>query len=146
MKQITSKDTLVRGEKRLLEKMKSPKIYKWVVGVIFVMFGFKKKFFVFSKNQQTKKKALASVTTDSILGTKVSYIDDFIVDKGLRGKGVGKHFFGKLLDYIGNKKGSDYAVLVTRERRKASVHLYKKFGFTLLSVGVAYIAYKKMKK
>gem|GEM_PF-6621502 len=82
--QIEIKETLLRNEKRLLQKIDSPSAYKWMIGAVFVLFSLKKKFLVFGDNKKTKKRALASVTSDSIFGTKVSYIDDFIVDKKLR--------------------------------------------------------------
>ena len=146
MKPIILTDTLLRWERRLLKQIKSPKLYTSIAWLVFILFGFKKKFLVARKNKQTKKKAIASVTTDSIFGTKISYIDDFIVDRWLRWKGEGQKLFGTALEYIWKKQDSEYAVLVTSEQRKSSLHLYKKFGFSILSLGVGYLAYKKMKK
>ena len=84
--------------KRLLKQIKSPKLYTSIAWLVFILFGFKKKFLVARKNKQTKKKALASITTDSIFGTKISYIDDFIVDRSLRWKGEGQKLFWTALE------------------------------------------------
>lgn len=138
------KETLLRNEKRLLNKINSPSEYKWIVGIAFLLFSFKKKFLVLW-SKKSKKKALASITSDNIFGTKISYIDDFIVDRKLRWQWVGGSLFRKTLDYIWKKSRSDYAVLVTKDSRRASHHIYKKFGFKLVWLWAGYLAYKKMK-
>ncbi len=142
---IQIKETLLRNEKRLLKKIHSPEPYKVIAGAVFLLFSLKKKFLVFWSSKKTKKKALASVTSENILWTEISYIDDFIVDRKLRGKWVGWKLFGKVLDYIWKNNQTGYAVLVTKDSRKASHHIYKKFGFKLVWLWLGYLAYKKMK-
>lgn len=138
------KEKLKRNEKRLISRIKSPKAYKVIAGFIFMLFWFKKKYFSFSRNK--KSNGMVSITSDKILGQKLSYIDDLIVNKKSRGKWIWKILFTKVLQKAEKEEKSDYIFLVTNKDRKASHNIYKKFWFTLIGLGVWYLAYKKNKK
>jgi len=139
------KNKLIRKERRLLERMKSPKLYKTILWIVFLVFGFKKKFLVFW-NKKSKKLWLISVTSNYFLWRKVSYLDDFIVNKKARGKWVWKGLFTKALDETKWTWKSDYIFLLSKKDRKKSHWIYKKFWFSLVSLWIGYLAYKKMKK
>lgn len=140
------KENLERKDKRLLAKIKSPTAYKFISAFIFLIFWFKKKYFVFWNKKEKKKTWLVSITTDRILWNKLSYIDDFIVHKRGRGKWIWNKLFAKAVNKAENEEKSDYVFLVTKKERKSSHSIYKKFGFSLISLGVWYLAYKKVKK
>jgi len=139
------KNILLRKEKRLLYKIKSPKIYKWIVWIIFMVFWFKKKFLIFWKKWK-KKMWLISITSDRIFWRKVSYIDDFIVNHKSRWKWIWKFLFQKIIIKAEKEEKSNYIFLLTKKDRKKSHWIYKKFWFSLISLGVGYLAYKKIKK
>ncbi len=137
------KNKLQRKEKKLISKIKSPKLYKILIWFIFIIFGFKKKYLSFRKNK--KNSWIISITSDNILGTKFSYIDDLIVDKKIRGKWIWKILFSKVLENA-EKEKSDYIFLVTKKDRNISYNMYKKYGFSLITVWIWYLAYKKINK
>ena len=139
------KNILLRKEKRLLYKIKSPKIYKWIVWIIFMIFWFKKKFLIFWKKWK-KKMWLISITSDEIFWRKVSYIDDFIVNHKSRWKWIWKFLFQKIIIKAEKEEKSNYIFLLTKKNRKKSHWIYKRFWFSLISFGVGYLAYKKIKK
>ena len=138
------KEKLKRNEKRLISKIKSPKAYKLIAWFIFMIFGFRKKYFSFSKNK--KSSWLISITSDKVLGQKLSYIDDLVVNKKSRWKWIWKILFEKVLKKAENEEKSDYIFLVTNKDRKASHSIYKKFWFSLIWMWIWYLAYKKRKK
>ena len=139
------KNILLRKEKRLLYKIKSPKIYKWIVWIIFMIFWFKKKFLIFWKKWK-KKMWLIPITSDEIFWRKVSYIDDFIVNHKSRWKWIWKFLFQKIIIKAEKEEKSNYIFLLTKKDRKKSHWIYKKFWFSLISFGLGYLAYKKIKK
>jgi len=139
------KEKLIRKEKRLISKIKSPKAYKIISAFVFVLFWFKKKYFSFSR-KKTKSEWMISITSDKILWTKLSYIDDLIVSKKSRWRGLWKILFKKALDKAEKEEKSDYIFLVTNKDRKASHNIYKKFWFSLVAMWVWYLAYKKRNK
>ena len=139
------KNILLRKEKRLLYKIKSPKIYKWIVWIIFMIFWFKKKFLIFWKKWK-KKMWLISITSDEIFWRKVSYIDDFIVNHKSRWKWIWKSLFQKIIKKAEKEEKSNYVFLLTKKDRTKSHWIYKKFWFTLINFVVGYLAYKKINK
>ena len=144
LKMPTEKQKLKRTEKRLLKKIKSYRIYKIIVWIIFSLFWFKKIYLSYKKNK--KKKGIISLTTDEILWKKISYIDDFVVDKKARGKWIWKILFEKALQKAEKKEKSDYIFLVTKKDRKVSHSIYKKYWFSLIAMWIWYLAYKKRNK
>lgn len=131
---------LQRKEKRLINKLKTWKIYKAVTYYIYKIFSFHKVFLVLPK----KTLAIISITVWTIFWKKVWYIDDFVVHKKARGKWIWKKLFTKAIDNLENQK-ADYAFLVSRNERKASHSIYKKFWFIVVSMWVWILAYKKLK-
>lgn len=140
------KEKLERKEKRLLWKIKSPNLYKIIAWFIFFIFWFRKKYLVLKKKKKVKNLWLVSVTSDKVLWKKLSYIDDFIVDKKFRWKWVWKKLFNKAIYKAEKEEKSDLIFLVTKKDRKASHNIYKKYWFKLLSLWIWYLAYKKIKK
>lgn len=139
------KNTLFRSEKRLLQKIKSSSSYKWIAWSIFLLFWFKKKYFVFWRGTTKKNLWIVSITSDKILWKKLSYIDDFVVHKRARGKWIWNRLFSNAMTKAENEEKSDYVFLVTKWDRKASHNIYKKFWFTMISLGIWILAYKKLK-
>lgn len=133
-----------RNERRLLNKLKSPKIYKNIIEIIFFIFGLTKKYLSFRR--KNKSAGIISVTSDKVFWNKISYIDDFIVHKKSRWKWLWKKLFDKILNKIKKEEKSDYVILVTKDDRKASHWLYKKFWFSMIWLWIGYLAYKKIKK
>ena len=139
------KNILQRKERKLLDKIKSPKIYKSILAIIFMIFWFKKKFLIFWKEWR-KKMWLISITSDKFFWRKVSYIDDFIVNYKSRWKGIWKFLFWKIINKAKKEEKSDYIFLVTKKDRKESHWIYKKFWFSMISLWIGYLAYKKVNK
>ena len=140
------KEKLKRNEKRLISRIKSPKAYKVIASIIFLLFWFKKKYFSFSKKNRIKSEGAISIISDKVLWQKLSYIDDLIVSKKSRWKWIWKILFEKALKKAEIEEKSDYIFLVTNKNRKASHWIYKKFWFSLIWMWVWYLAYKKRKK
>jgi len=134
------KEKLVRRDKRLLKKLQTRNIYKIISWLIYRTFNYNKHFFVSHK----KTFAIISVTIRTIFWKKVWYIDDFIIHKKARWKWIWNKLFTKALDEIKAKDG-EYVFLVSRNERKASHNMYKKFWFVLVSMWVGIFAYKKLK-
>ena len=141
---IKIKNILLRKEKRLLYKIQSPKIYKWILWIIFMIFWLKKQFLVFWKKWK-KKMWLISITSNNFFWNKISYIDDFIISYKSRWRGIWKFIFHKIIKKAENEEKSDYIFLLTKKDRKKSHWIYKKFWFNLISLGLGYLAYKKIK-
>ncbi len=135
---------LKRNEKRLISKIKSPSIYKIIIWFVFLMFPFKKMYFSFSN--KNKSNWLVSITSDKILWKKISYIDDLVVHKKSRWKGIWKILLWKVLQKAEKEDKSDYTFLLTKKNRRESHWLYKKFWFTLIWFWIWYLAYKSNKK
>lgn len=135
------KENLHRWGRKLLHKLETYTIYKWTLAFILSIVS-PKKIFITTKK---KAKAVVSVTTWKLFGKKVGYIDDFIVHKRFRGKGIGEKIFQKALEHT-EKEKSEVTFLVSRFDRKASHKLYKKLGFAIVSLWIGIIAYKKHKK
>lgn len=135
------KDKLHRQGRKLINKLQTWKIYKYTSSFIYYIFSFRKKFLI------TKKKTLAiiSITVWVIFWKKIWYIDDFIVHKKARWKWLWEKIFSTAVEKI-KKEDSDYTFLVSRNERKASHKLYKKFWFVIISLWLWILAYKKLKK
>jgi GNAT superfamily N-acetyltransferase len=140
------KDIIKRKEKKLLKKIKSPKLYKIIAWFIFFIFWFRKKYLVLNKKNKNKRLWLISITYDKIFWKKIWYIDDFIVDKKVRWKWIWSKLFTKALEKLEKEQKSDYVFLVTKKDRKLSHNIYKKFWFSLISFWIGYLAYKKRNK
>ncbi len=139
------KEKLVRKEKRLLKNLKVPKMYGIISWLIFFIFWFKKKYLVLKQRKKDKNLWLISITIDKILGKKLAYIDDFIVNKKFRWRWIWKRLFNKALIKAEKEEKSDLIFLVTKKDRKISHNIYKKYWFSLISFWIWYLAYKKLK-
>ena len=136
---------LIRQEKRLLKKLKSQIIYKYIIAIILLIFSLKKKFLVLHWKSYKKIIWMISFTNFYVLWKKIWYIDDFIVNKKLRWKWIWKRIFLWILNKL-RKDKNNYIFLLSRKDRKASHGLYKKFWFHIISFGIWILAYKKLKK
>ena len=141
---LKEKTKLWRTERRLLKNLNVWKVYTILLFLIFWFFSLKKTFFVLWGGMK-KISWIISITVSRIFGRKVWYIDDFIIHKKVRWKGIGKKIFLSAT-YKLEKEGTDYAFLVSRNDRKASHHLYRNLWFKIISIGIGIFAYKKFKK
>lgn len=139
------KNKLIRKERRFLGKLKSPKRYFYILSFFVLFFSPVKKFFTSSWRGVKSVFWIISFSIYKFLWFKVWYIDDFIVNRKTRGKGVWTKLFSQTLTKLENDD-CDYSLLVSWNKRKTSHRLYKKFGFTVISVWIGILAYKKMKK
>lgn len=57
------------------------------------------------------------------------WFDRFLIDQKYQGQGLGKHFFRKMLDYLGARFDSKYIYLSVYEENQAAIQLYESFGF-----------------
>jgi hypothetical protein len=60
---LIEKDKLVRKEKRLLKKIKSPETYKSIIELIQRIFNLNKKFFVLKPDSYKKVLGIISITS-----------------------------------------------------------------------------------
>lgn len=141
---LKEKTKLHRKEKRLLERLKTWKIYNFFSTNIHYIFSLKKIFLTLAKSKFWKTVAITSVTIFPFLWKKIWYIDNVIVHKKSRWKWVWKRIMQKTIDKLKTEK-TDYAVLLSRENRKTSHAMYKKFWFVVVSLWVWIFAYKKLK-
>jgi GNAT superfamily N-acetyltransferase len=137
-----TKVKLERREKRLLKNLHSWGIYKSFIAFLCAIFAFRKVFFIHKKPKMKGFLWMASITYYKVFWTKIGYLDDFIVHKKYRWKGVGKSILWGLHKKIDEEK-TDYMLLLSRSDRLKSHQMYKKFWFTILSVWIGIIAYKK---
>jgi len=142
---LQEKEKLIRREKRLLNKIKSPETYKWVLGFILKVFSLQKKFFVLKWSSYKKVFWIISITSFYFLWRKFWYIDDFIVHRKLRWRGVWKNIFTSIINKL-HKDKNNYVFLLSKKDRKASHNIYKKFGFNVIALWIWILAYKKLRK
>jgi len=142
---LIEKEKLIRQEKRLLNKIKSPETYKWIIWLIQRIFNLNKKFFVLKWSSYKKVLGIISITSFYLLWRKILYIDDFIVNRKIRWKWIWKKIFSYSLNKV-DKEKSNYIFLMSKNERKESHWLYKKFWFTILTLWIWILAYKKIKK
>lgn len=142
---LKEKTKLLRHEKRLLDRLKTSNFYKDISDFIHYIFSFKKIFLTLAKSKFWKTIAITSITIFSLFWRKIAYIDDLIVHKKSRGKWVWKKLFTKTIDKL-KKEKTDYAILLSRDNRKVSHKMYRKFWFVVVSFWVGIFAYKSLKK
>ncbi len=142
---LIEKDKLVRKEKRLLKKIKSPETYKSIIELIQRIFNLNKKFFVLKPDSYKKVLGIISITSFYFLWRKIWYIDDFIVNRKIRWKWIGKKVFSSTINRLDEDK-NNYVFLVSKKWRKESHWLYKKFWFTIITLWIWILAYKKIRK
>lgn len=138
------KTKLVRHEKRLLERLKTWKVYSSVRFAVNYIFSFKKIFLTLRKTRFWKTIAMASVTFIPFLWRKLGYIDNVIVHKKQRRKWLWKRVMNKTLEKLKSEK-ADYAILISKDKRKISHKMYKKMWFVVVSLWLWVFAYKRIK-
>ena len=136
---------LIRQEKKLLNKIKSFKIYKFIIKIIFYLFNLNKKFIVYKPKSYKSIIWIISITSFYLFWRKIWYIDDFIVNNKLRWKWIWNKIFDSTINKLDNEK-SNYIFLVSHKDRKASHSLYKKFWFSIITLWIWIFAYKKLRK
>jgi len=139
------KEKLIRKEKRFLSKVKVKKRYFYTLSVFILFFSPVKRFLIFSWKWVKRVLWIVSFSIYNLFWFKIWYIDDFIVNKKSRGKWIWTKLFSNVLQKL-KKNNCDYSLLVSSKNRRVSHKLYKKFGFTIISLWVWIIAFKKIKK
>jgi len=71
---------------------------------------------------------MASLSTYKVVSGNKGWIEDVVVDRDHRGKGIGKLLIQYLMD-LGKELGLTEIFLFTEEEKKAAIHLYEKLGF-----------------
>lgn len=142
---FVEKQKLKRSEKRFVNKIKSKNSYKKSINLIYKIFTLSKKFFILRWKSIKKIIWVISTTSFYFLWKKFSYIYDFIVNKRKRWKWLWKEIFSKTLDKL-DKENNNYVFLLSDKSRKRSHRIYKKLWFTIISLWIWIIAYKKFKK
>lgn len=138
-----SKD-IPRRERNAIKRLNHNTAYKyWLAVMIFLFSPSVKKFIFLPFSSARKVFGVVSLSVYNFLGYRFWYMDDFIVHKKLRGKWYGKQLFEKTIQEA-EKEKSDYLVLFSRDNRKASHRFYKKSWLTIISLGFAIFAYKKI--
>ncbi len=134
---------------RLKNKLEISNNYYWLYIIFLSIFFFLlspiKKYIVLSRNKYSKWFWIVSYSIFSLFWYKWWYIDDFIVSEKLRWKWVWIKLFDNVLNKIKNNN-CDIAFLVWHIKRKESHNLYRKFWFSVISLGLFIFAYKKIKK
>lgn len=142
---FTEKEKLIRREKRLLNKLRSLETYKWVISFLQKLFNLKKKFLILKGSSYKKIFGIISITSFYFLWRKIWYIDDFIVNRKLRGKWIWKNIFSTTINKL-DEENNNYVFLLSRKDRIKSHNIYKNFGFTVITLWVGILAYKKFRK
>ncbi len=142
---LIEKEKLIRREKRLLNKLKSPETYKWIIELIKKIFNLNKKFLVLKGSSYKKVLGIISITSFYIFWKKIWYIDDFIVNRKLRWKWVWNNIFSTTINEL-DKDNNNYVFLLSRKERIKSHNIYKKFWFTIITLWIWILAYKKFRK
>lgn len=139
------KNTLIRQERRLLEKIKSIKIYKIISSIILNIFSLNKKFLVLKWKSYKKILWIISLTSFYFLWKKIWYIDDFIVNRKLRWKWIWKKIFSGAIKKL-DKENNNYVFLLSSKDRTTSHKLYKKYWLRIFALWFWIFAYKKFWK
>lgn len=135
-------EKIPRRERRAIIKLGHSANYKWILGVFILFFSPAKKFITLPFSAARKVFGVISLSIYQFLGFKIAYIDDFIVDKKLRGKWHAKKLF-EATEVQAQKDGCDYMILFSRKERKASHSFYKKAGLTIIGLWIGILAIKK---
>lgn len=77
----------------------------------------------------------ALLSTYKVISGYRGMVDDVVVDKAQRGKGIGKKLMQKLLEE-GKNLGLDEILLFTGHHRAPAIGLYKSLGFNLRESGL----------
>ncbi len=133
---------IARRERRAIVRLGHSSSYKYILGFFILFFSPAKKFISLPFRAARKVCWVISLSIYRFFGYKLGYIDDFIVDRKLRGKGYAKKLFDETQKQA-QQEGCDYVFLFSRKDRKASHSFYKKAGLTIIGLWVGILAYKK---
>ncbi|MDC6363636.1 MULTISPECIES: GNAT family N-acetyltransferase [Flavobacteriaceae] len=77
---------------------------------------------------------IQGIVCEEIYGdcTPFLVMENFVVDKDHRGKGIGGNLFNEL-EKIGKEKGCSQIIFITETDRKETIAFYKKLGFDPIS-------------
>lgn len=78
---------------------------------------------------------MASMATYKVISGHKGMIEDVVVDKDQRGKGIGRRLMEKLLEE-GKKQNLDQMLLFSGHHRLPAINLYKSLGFKLKESGL----------
>ena len=134
---------IARRERRAINKLWHSRAYKVALWIAVILFSPKaKKFISLPFSWARKVFAVISLSVYNFFWIKFGYVDDFIIHKKLRGKGVWQELFIST-EKEAKKEKCDYLFLFSRKSRKASHKFYKKAWLTIISLWVGIMAYKK---
>lgn len=77
---------------------------------------------------------MASIFFVDLLSRRTAWIEDVIVDEGVRGQGLGKTLAEALI-HLAREQGADEINLTSSPKRVAANRLYQSLGFVLRSSG-----------
>lgn len=115
---------------KLLKKLESTKLYKFLYNFLKLILKPVKTFFTINKMLNKKVKWIISVSNFTLFWKKISYIDDFIIHEKIRWTWAWLILFKKALDFI-KSSNSKFTFLVTWLKRVKSHEFYKKNWFKL---------------
>ncbi|HDZ14768.1 hypothetical protein LCGC14_0938470 [marine sediment metagenome] len=78
---------------------------------------------------------IALMATYKVISGHRGMVEDVVVDKNYRGKGIGRKLMERLLEEARNRH-LDSVILFSGHQREAARSLYKSLGFTLRDSGV----------
>lgn len=136
---------ITRKQRRFLSQLRHKKWYVMFLSCLFFFFPPVKRFISLPVKKFQKVLGIISISTLKVFGIKIGLIDDFIIHKKLRGKGVAQKLFSKAETEL-TAGGVDYIVLMSSKDRIASHKFYKKIGMAIFWLGVGIVAYKKIRK
>lgn len=85
--------------------------------------------------EEEKVIGIALMATYKVISGHRGTVEDVVVDKSQRGKGIGRQLMEKLLDEA-KEQGLDEILLFSGHHRKPAIELYKSLGFTLRNSGL----------
>jgi ribosomal protein S18 acetylase RimI-like enzyme len=96
---------------------------------------------VLEDNDTVIGSATLSIYSSPVKG-RVGVVEDVIVDKNYRGKGLGRSLMDELIK-IGEKENLTYITLTSNPKREAARNLYQSLGFELYDTGFFKLNLKK---
>lgn len=78
---------------------------------------------------------IALLATYKVISGHRGMVEDVVVDKAYRGKGIGRKLMERLLEETKHKH-LDSVLLFSGHHREAAINLYKSLGFTLRESGL----------
>ncbi|MEN5085604.1 GNAT family N-acetyltransferase [Sphingobacterium faecium] len=81
---------------------------------------------------------IASICTYQVISGTKGWIEDVVVNKKYRGRGIGKKLIEKILE-IGHEKKLKEILLYTEDHREAALNLYQGIGFQAKESKIYYI-------